>query len=167
MGGNFLLMILWPKVVSKIDACHYVQPCSVRFPCCLALCDITIWQFIHCAISGFGAISALVNLAFPSTHPSANVHEFLWCIPSRGMLQMLRLLNDARLSQFILPPASMRVPVPKPCCHNLILSDLLLVYSRFVMENNTFHPTLTSSSCMLSFQGARALSHSEPAPSGG
>ena len=53
---------------------------------------------------------------------------------------MLVFLNNAKLYQFILPPASMRVPVPKPGYHNLIFPDFFLLYGRFVMEN-TFNTT--------------------------
>lgn len=92
------------------------------------------------------------------TYPSANVHEFLWCVPPRGILQMLLLLHNTKLYQFLLPLASMRIPVPKPCCYNLILPDFFLVYGKFVMENTTFNLTLISADCMLSSQRTSVIS---------
>lgn len=53
---------------------------------------------------------------------------------------MLVFLNNAKLHQFILPPASVRVPVPKAGYHNLIFPDFFLLYRRFLMES-TFNPT--------------------------
>lgn len=72
-------------------------------------------------------------------------------IPNRDITDAM-LLNNAKLYQFILPPVSRRVPVPKPCYHNLTLPDFFLVYGSSVMEKPHLNPTLISPSYMPSFQ---------------